>query len=88
MNDNLNPNEKTSGSTGFAPSLGSQLPDSVIRTLRHCRLFIGERRGYRNSEEEERDDICRQLDEILSANVCDDLPGTDGGRGACKEDSQ
>ena len=51
------------------PAPCSQLPDSVIRALRHARLFIGERRGYRSNEEAERDDICRQIDTILLPNT-------------------
>lgn len=59
---------KTDNGTLLSPHSCSQLPESITRALRHARLSIGERRGYRNNEEEERDDICGQIDEIISAN--------------------
>ena len=42
--------------------------DELRKVARHCRLFIGERRGYRNNEEMERDDICKRIDAILPEN--------------------
>lgn len=38
------------------------------RVLKHCRLFISERRGYRKSEEMERDAICADIAKILPQN--------------------
>jgi hypothetical protein len=58
-------NETGEASDGSSCSLSPE----VIRTLHHCRLFIGERRGYRQNEEMERDDICRRIDAIISANA-------------------
>jgi hypothetical protein len=42
--------------------------DELIKVARHCRLFIGERRGYRNNEEMERDDICKRINALLPQN--------------------
>ena len=42
---------------------------AAVTALRHCRLFIVDRKGYTNDEDVERETLKRTIDSILSENV-------------------
>ena len=43
--------------------------DKLRKALRHCRLYIVDRKGYTDNEEAERETLKRTIDSILSENV-------------------
>jgi len=45
---------------------------AAVTALRHCRLFIVERKGYTDDEEVERETLKRTIDSILSENAISD----------------
>jgi hypothetical protein len=47
--------------------------DAMLRVLRHCRLFIVDRKGYLPDEETERKWITQQIDMVIPQNA-DALP--------------